>query len=300
MNNEQLSITKKRYLKIRSLLSSVFGLFFLSCILFLVSNVFAQNSRPGRIISLSPAVSRQLFILGMEDEVIGVTTYCDVEQFSNKERIGTFLDVNLERIIAMKPDLIIATNLTDKKIIQKLSDLDINVAVFDEAGNFENLCDQFLGLAQLVGRAELGEKLVDEAKKQISRLEETALNLPHPKVIVQIGSNPLWIATEDSLINDFIQTAGGINAGPPGRNGLVSREYVIRQDPDVILIIDMGMEGEKEKEIWSKFDTVNAVKQGRIYIIGAYGICSPTPLSFVETLKELFKILHKENDVLRD
>jgi len=264
-----------------------------SCILIIDLPLFAQNPHPQRIISLGPAITRQLSLLKAEDKIIGVTTYCDIE---GKDIIGTITDANLEKILLLKPDIVLATSLTNIKTIQKLKSLNINVAVFDEVKSFRQLCEQFLKLARLVNKGEFGSEIVSQAKEKVFELSIKNKDLPKRKVIVQIGANPLWIAAKDSLINDFIELSGGINAGPAGENGLVNREYVVRQNPDVIIIIEMGILEEKEMANWMKLETINAVKQKRIHMVDSYNMCSPTPSGFVETLEELSKLFHPETE----
>lgn len=262
-----------------------------SCVLVINSSLFSQDSNPQRIISLGPVITRQLSLLKAEDKIIGVTTYCEIE---GKDIIGTIMEANIEKILMLKPDIVLATNLTNIKTIQRLKNLKINVAVFDEVKSFQQLCEQFLQLARLVNKEEIGSEIVSKAQEKLSILSQRSKKLPKQKVVVQIGANPLWIATKNSLINDFIELAGGINIGPAGENGLVSREYIVRQNPDAIIIIEMGILAEEEKANWMKLETINAVKQKRIHIVDSYDICSPTPLSFVETLEEISRILHPE------
>ena len=258
------------------------------------SSLFAQDTNPERIVSLGPAITRQLYLLGVEDKIVGVTTYCNIPQLENKEKIGTVMEADLEKIVMLKPDLVIATALTNPKTIQKLKNLDIRVIVFDEIKDFSQLCEQFLNLARLVNREQVGQKIIFAVEENMADLQKKIKNLSKPKVIVQIGANPLWVATKSSLIDDFIELAGGINIGPAGENGLISREYVLNQNPDVIIIIEMGILAEKEKEIWTKFETINAVVNKRIHIIDSYEVCSPTPLSFVETLEKISRLLYPE------
>ena len=115
-------------------------------------------------------------------------------------------------------------------------------------------------------------------------------------MLVQIGAKPLWVATKDSFINDFIKLAGGINIGPSGESGLYSREKVLEQNPDVIIVVTMGIVGEEEKKIWQKYKTLNAAKNNRIHIVDSYKVCSPTPVSFVEVLEEIVGLIHAKDE----
>ena len=251
--------------------------------------LFAQNT-PQRIVSLGPAVSRQLSLLGVEDKIVGVTRYCKIP----KEIIGTVIKAHIEKIVMLRPHLVIATPLTNPKDIQKLKALGINVIIFEEAKSFLELCEQFLKMARIVEREEFAKEILEIAKKRISSIQKKLKDLSRPTVIVQIGARPLWVATRDSFINDFIELAGGVNIGPPGRSGLVSREYVVRGSPHVIIIVAMGFKGEEEKRRWKRFKTIEAVKNKRIYIVDPYELCSPTPASFPQTVEEISKLLHPD------
>ena len=293
MSNYQLSLPKK--VGGQAILNLRFRIYFIAvfCVFAGCSALFAQNAGYQRIISLGPAITRQISLLEAEDKVIGVTAYC---QIKDKEIVGTITNTNIEKTLLLKPDMVLATRLTNIKTIQRLKKLGINVAVFDEVKSFSQLCKDFLRLARIVGKEKLGNKIISDANEKVFELSLKNRDLPKKKVIVQIGASPLWVAAKNSLISEFIKLAGGINAGPAGENGLVGREYVVRQNPDVIIIIEMGMLAEEETEKWMKLDTINAVKQKKIYIFDSYDICSPTPLSFVKTLEELSEIFHSETE----
>ena len=95
---------------------------------------------------------------------------------------------------------------------------------------------------------------------------------------------------EDS--DDYIEYAGGINIAADAASGIYSREEVLKRNPQVIVIVTMGIAGEKEAETWKTFNTIEAVKNNRIYIVDSYTYCSPTPNGFVKGLKELVMLLH--------
>jgi len=268
-----------------------------TCILiFLLNSIligYANQVYPKRIISLGPSLTKELYLLGVEDRLIGCTIYAP-ECAKDKEKVGTVIDINLEKIIKLKPDLVLATSLTNPKQVEKLKKLKIKVVVFYQARSFQELCDQFLELAKLVGKEEKAKRIIKEAKEKVKSIRDKAKDLKRTKVFIQIGAKPLFTAGKNSFVNDFIEFAGGINIAKDTEFGIYSREKVLEKNPDVIIIVTMGIRGIKEKEIWQRYKNINAVKNKRIYIIDSYKICSPTPTSFVETLKELVKILHPE------
>ncbi|MDI6641785.1 MAG: ABC transporter substrate-binding protein, partial [Elusimicrobiota bacterium] len=275
-------------IKIRNLKFTIIIYF----LLLFCTDVFCH---PKRIISLGPAITEQLYLLGVGDKIIANTIYCtrppDAEK---KEKIGTVVEHNIEKITALKPDLVIASSLTNPKTLNKLRNLGIKTIQFSYAKNFNEVCAQFLELGKVVGKAKEAKSIIMKAKSRIDSIRRKTKKLPQVKVFIQIGAKPLFTAPKDTFVNDFIELAGGINIAKEANSGLYSREKVIEQNPDVIVITTMGIVGEEEKKIWKKYKTINAVKNDRIYIIDSYKLCSPTPVSFVETLQEILKILHKK------
>jgi iron complex transport system substrate-binding protein len=256
---------------------------------------FPEEKFPKRIISLGPVITEQLYLLGVQDNLVGCTKYCErPPEAKKKEKVGTVVDVDIEKIISLSPDLVLATSLTDPKDVEKLKNLGIKIVTFSYPKNFEEICQQFLKLGKIVGKENRAKEIIKEVKNEVGCIREKVKKLSKPKVIVQIGSNPLWVAIGDSFINDFIEFANGVNIAKGAKTGLYSREKIISQNPDIIIIAEMGLAGKSEKKIWEKYKTINAVKNKRIYIFDAYKLCSPTPLTFSKTLKEISKIFHPE------
>jgi len=275
----------KRYI-ILSILSLIilFGNF-----KFTLSSSFLQ-----RIISLGPYITEEIYLLGAQDKLVGCTIYCQrPSEAQKKEKVGTVIQINIEKILTLKPDLVIATSLTQKKDIEKLKNLGIRVIKFSSPKNFFEICSQFLELGKILGKYGLAKKIVQEVKDKVLEIKRKTKNLAKVKVFVEVGTNPLFTITKDSFLNDFIEFSGGINIAKDAKTGIYSREAVLKENPDVIIIATMGIIADKEKIIWGKYKNLEAVKNNRIYIMDAYKLCSPTPVSFLETLEELVKILHK-------
>lgn len=250
-----------------------------------------------KIISLGPSITEELYLLGAQDRIAGVTIHCrKPEQADEKEKVGTAVEINVERITVLKPDLVIATSMTSPKSIEKLRSLGIKVVVFCAAESFSRLCDQFLELGRLIGKEKEAQEILKRCRSEAEAVRKSVERLPKPKVIVQAGAKPLWVATRDSFINDFIEMSGGENLGPPGLNGHFSREKVLELNPDVIIITTMGIIGDDEKSLWQKYPSISAVKNNRIYIVDSDKFCSPTPVTFAKTLKETAVMLHPKDE----
>lgn len=256
--------------------------------------VYSEENYPQRIISLGPAITEGIYLLKAEEDLLANTIYCQKpKEAKNKVKVGTVIELNLEKIIALCPDLILATSLTNPKQVEKLRSLGLRIVVFPAAKSYLELCQEFIKLAELVGKRERAESLIEQAQKKVWSIREKTANLAKPKVFIQIGANPLYTVTGDSFINDYIEFAGGINIAKDAKTGIYSREKVLEINPDVIIIVTMGIT-EEEKRTWMKFKTLSAVKNNRVYVIDSYKISSPTPLSFAKTLEEITGILHPE------
>ena len=257
--------------------------------------VLAQNY-PRRIVSLGPSITEDIYLLGAGDRLVANTTYCMIPpEAAGKEKIGTITAVDIEKLLSLNPDMVLATPLTNPRTKDKIEKMGIKIVSSPLAKNFDELCMQFAELGKLIGRGKEARKIIETARKKTDSIRAVVRKLPRTKVFIQVGSRPLFTMTRDSFVNDFIERAGGINIAFDAKSGLYSREKVIEQDPDVILIMEMGIAGEEEKKIWLRYDTLSAVKNSKIFFIDAYKIGSPTPVSFIRTLEELTRMLHPEN-----
>jgi len=253
----------------------------------------AAGLSPRRIISLGPTITEKLYLLGAQDRLVGVTTYCErPPEARAKEKVGNVTQVNMEKIVELKPDLVVATSLTERRAVLGLKRLGIRVIVFNEPRSYEEMNRQFLELGRIVGREREAEGIVRAAERRVDVIKKRVRGLPRPKVFIQLGAKPLFAATKDSFVNDFIELAGGTNIAREAKTGFVSREEVLRQDPDIIIIVGMDAAAGNEKEGWQKFHALRAVRNDKIFVMDPYRICSPTPQTFVDALEEMVKALH--------
>jgi iron complex transport system substrate-binding protein len=268
--------------------------FVLGTVLILFSTV-EGHGYPQRIVSLGTSVTEELYLLGLGECIVGNTVYCNrPEEAKKKEKVGTVVNISVEKIVSLRPDLVFATSLTDRRQLQKLKELKLNVIEIPAERNFQDICANFLKIGSLVGKYAEAKNLVQEAQARVNSLREKIAKFSSPRVMAQLGANPLFVATQEYFIHDFIEMAGGVNIAKDALTGQYSREEVLRQNPDIILIVTMGITGEQEKETWGKYLSLNAVKNRRIYIIDSDKFCSVTPVSFAETLEEMVKLLHPQ------
>lgn len=256
-----------------------------------------------RIISLAPSITEQLYSLDVEQKIVGVTTFCThPAEAKTKEKIGTYLEPNLEKIVALRPSVVLATESQKKETIKKLKDLGIKIFVFKEGKTFKEITEQFLQLAKIIDEEKGAKRIITSAEKKIKKIIARDKNFFSPKVFLQLGSEPLVTAGKDTFLNEMVGLVGGINVAANLDSGVnrsgshqgyfrINREKVIREDPDVILIVSMGGTTEKELKAWLKFKNLKAVREKKIYILDADKICRPTVTCFLEGLETVSKLL---------
>jgi len=247
-----------------------------------------------KIISLSPAITKEIFLLGSQKYLVGCSSYAVLPKWFKLKRVGSVTNANIEEIIRLKPNYVFASGILNPRTVKKMRSLGIDVVVFDYPKSFKQICDQFVELGSYLGKRGEALKIVRKAEIEVMNIYYATKGLGKVKVFVEIGTHPLFTANRDSFINDFIRFAGGINIAADSKSGLYSVEEVLRKNPDAIIISQMGFNGYLEKERWGKFKFLGAVKNKKILILSGPSLCSPTPLSFVKTLKKIAHFLHPE------
>ncbi|HRZ87565.1 MAG TPA: helical backbone metal receptor [bacterium] len=255
----------------------------------------AENNAPARIVCLSPHITEEIFMLGAQERLVGCTTYCvKPDEALRKEKVGAIVDVNLEKIVSLRPDVVLATGLTDPRALKSMRTLGIAVELFYQPKNLDELCGEMARVGKLVGKEQEAQRIVEDVRAKVDRLGAELQGKEKVSVFVEVGAKPLVTVSEDSYINDLVNRAGGVNIAGGGRTGIYSREAVITKNPEVIIIITMGILAEQEKAQWMKARTLRAARNGRVHLVDAYTIGSLTPVSFVESLEEFVRLLHPD------
>ena len=249
-----------------------------------------------RIVSLGPINTENLFLMGAGDLLVGCTTYCTRPAAAKqKEKIGTVLQPDIEKIISLEPDLILATGLTSPQQVAQFTRLGIEVVHFREPRSFAEICDNFLLMGRLTGHLPQAERLVDTARKQVEAIRHRVAALPKQKVFMQIGADPLFAAVGDTFTSDYLTFSGGINIAGGETGGQYDYERVLAHDPDIILVVVMGGENGmagQERRKWLNYRALTAAKNRRVHVIDPDLLCSPTPVSFVRGLALVAELLH--------
>ena len=199
---------------------------------------------PQRIISLAPSNTEILFALGLADRVVAVTDYCNYPKAAQeKPKVGGFSTVDIERVVEIQPDLILAANIHKEEVIPALERFDLTVVYLDPT-NLEEVLEAIMLVGQYTGEEDKASQLVTDMMSRIEAITNKTANLTDaqkPRVFSIIWHDPL-MSVGMGLRHDLILQAGGINIIEEldEEYPSVSLEWVIDKNPEVI-IAGVGM-----------------------------------------------------------
>jgi len=263
------------------------------CLLFLLLLTFAPNALaapPRRIVSLSPGTTEMLFALGLGRFVVGDTVYCDYPAAARTvAKIGD-VNTSYEKVLALRPDLIVADAVANSRAITRLKQLRQPVFAVRPA----SLAGVESSLRQLGARTgtEAQAAWVIAGMESKAHLAARLASLdprPRPRVLIVVQITPLWTAGAGTFLDDLVTRAGGINVGRsvPGY-GAFSKERLLAQPPDVILG-DASVQAVFRAD--PLFRRLPAVRQGRFYALPVDLTSRPGP-RLAEGLLLMAKALH--------
>jgi iron complex transport system substrate-binding protein len=231
------------------------------------------DAKPGRVVSLSPAVTEILFAVGAGAQVAGVTEYCNYPpEAAARAKVGGFsgITVNVEQIALLKSDLVILSADMHQRIIELLDRLQVKSFAV-EPRNFEEVFRTIGIVGQLTGNTPEADRVVAEMKVKLARAGERSRGRERPAIFWELSSEPLMSAGKDTFISEAIRLAGGRNVFDD-MNGLwpaVSQEQLILRQPEWILAGDMlGKSVDpavyRRRPGWSR---IPAVRSGSIAVV---------------------------------
>jgi iron complex transport system substrate-binding protein len=250
---------------------------------------------PRRLLSLAPNITEIVYALGLGDELVGDTDYCDFPtQAKNKPHVGTMVNPSLERVVALKPDLALGTPEANRReTADQLERLGIplyGVTASTLAGTLASIED----LGKILGRAAEAKSLVAQMQARIDRVQKRIEGQPKPKVLFLVWYRPLITVGPNTFIADVIRAAGGIpiEENLKGEWPRLTLEELLPQNPAVILLPNSESFSPSLEEFRSLpgWRDLRAVKERRMYFVSE-AIERPGP-RLVDVLEELAGILH--------
>ena len=250
---------------------------------------------PQRLISLAPSITETLYALGLGDRIVGDTTYCDYPpQARLKPHVGALLNPSLEKIVALKPDLVLGS--ADSNRIETADQLErLGIPLYGlKAHSVKDTLSSIEDLGRVLGQEARARQLVTSLNHRVEAVQGRVANLPRPKVLFVVWYQPLITAGQHSFIADAIRIAGGdsiaddLSADWPR----LSLEEALHRDPDIILFSKSDSFAPALDEFqnlpgWKEF---RAVKNHRLYFVSDT-INRPSP-RLIDALEEVAQILH--------
>jgi len=244
-----------------------------------------------RIVSMAPNITEMLFLLGLDNEIVGVTDFCNYPDLAkSKTMIGGYYNPNIEVILSLSPDLIVATpDGYSKERIARLEQSGIAIFLVNPL-TIDGVLDSITLLGKVTGKEQKANQEVENMRLWITRIKNEVAKIPENKrvkVFYEIGEDPLVTVGPGNFVNDLIETAGGINDAPSPWP-VYSVEAVIMKNPDIILTAPPTMVSSKEHQEtkWDKYRTISAVKHNNIYYIDPDILLRPGP-RIIEGLAQL-------------
>lgn len=241
-----------------------------------------------RIISLTPSHTEILYALGLEDQVVGITKYCDYPpETASKLKVGES-NVSLEKVIALKPDLVLAHSFLNDTETRRLKSLGVKVLDTDPK-TFADVIADIRRIGEATGASRQAEKLAGSMEKAAKAIKAKTPGGRKIKTLVVIQPSPLWVAGPETFVDEMINCTNGENIAHDAKSGfnLFSSETAFARNPDVIIVTRPEDKAYFEKSsIWKK---TTAVRSGNVTVIDPDLILRPGP-RLVQGLEKLSAI----------
>lgn len=264
--------------------------------------VHANSVQATRIISLVPALTEMVFAIGAGDRVIAVSSYDDYPlQVRTLPKVGALIDPDVERIIALRPDLVLLYG-SQTDLITQLSRASIPYFAYRHGG-LAAVTATIRSLGQRTGHTQQADALASDIDRRLTTLRQRAAALVTPRTLLVFGREGgslrnIYASGGRGFLHDILEAAGGVNvfADVPTESVQASSEMILSRAPDVIIEIrstDIPSEPQRAAEIatWKLLASVPAVRRGRIYLLSGRAIGVPGP-RVAESAEQMAALLH--------
>ncbi len=253
---------------------------------------------PQRLVTMAASLTEMVFALGLGSRLVGVEQFSDYPPAARKlPKIGSYITPDLERIVALRPDLCLAIkDGNPRQVVDRLQTLGIPVYVVDPR-NLPGVIATLKTIGHLLGAGVKADALAAALSRRYQRIKDLAARVRHrPRVFFQIGLSPIVSAGSHTFLDELITTAGGLNlAAGQTPYPRFSREQVLALQPEVIIITSMARGGafEQVKAGWERWQNLPAARNHRIFLVDSDLVDRPSP-RLLNGLELLFRLIHPE------
>jgi iron complex transport system substrate-binding protein len=263
----------------------------------------AGDKRPGRIISLVPAVTEMLFAIGAAPQVIAVSSFDRYPpEVAKLQRVGALMDPDLEKILSLRPDLVVVYG-SQTELREQLHRAGIATFLYTHAG-LPDVTATMRQLGHRTGREPDAERAAARIEARLMEIRRRVADRQRPTSMIVFGREAralrgIYASGGVGFLHDMLETAGGTNvfADVKRENVQASTELIIARRPDTILelrIVPLDVPAMRaELQAWKVLASVPAVRNGRVHIIADEKMVVPGP-RVAEATELLSRALHPE------
>ena len=253
-----------------------------------------ENKKYNRIVVLDPATVEMIYMLGAEDKIVGVANLerskvWPEEKVAKLESVGTFIKPSLERIITLKPDLVITSALTDDNLNNGLKSNNIESKRI-QANSIEEIFTNFLEVAKMLGKENKANKIIAEKKAKLEEIKK--MSTINKKGLFVMSASPLMVFGNDNLPNDIMKLLNikNIAENQKGRNPIVTPEFIMKENPDII--ITLLPNPAQIVATNPQLKNVNAIKNNKFIVVNSSQILRGSPRT-IDQIEEIAKAVTK-------
>ncbi|MBW9170302.1 ABC transporter substrate-binding protein [Clostridium estertheticum] len=253
------------------------------------------EKEPKRIIAIAPNITEGIYALGKGTSLVGRSDYDNYPVKANKlTSVGDLLKPNIEKIVELKPDVVIASTHFDKNVIKKLEELNIKVIVLYGEENFTGVYDTMSKLGQIVNASDKALSIISAMQKKVADVTKKVKGAKKPTVyyVAGFGKSGDFTAGKDTFIGNMIDMAGGENAAKDVVGWKYSVEKLVEKNPDV-LICSKLYNSKKGIEATNGYKDLKAVKSGKLLEVDENIITRQGP-RLADGLEAIAKLIHPE------
>jgi len=254
---------------------------------------------PERIVCLTEETTETLYLLGEERRIVGISGYTvrPPQARRDKPRVSAFLSAKIDKILALRPDLVIGFSDLQADIARELAKAGLNVAIFNQR-SVDEILSMILTLSAMVGAAHKGERLIEQLDNGLESIKLAAQRLPRrPRVYFEEWDEPMISAIR--WVSELVEIAGGedifsslsCSQAASGRT-IADPSEVVRRAPDVILGSWCGKKFRPERVAERPgWDAIPAVRDGQLHEIKSADILQPGPAALTDGVRRIHEIL---------
>ena len=253
-----------------------------------------ENKKYNRIVVLDPATVEMIYMLGAEDKIVGVANLerskvWPEEKVAKLESVGTFIKPSLEKIIALKPDLVITSALTDDNLNNGLKSNNIEAKRI-QANSIEEIFTNFMEVAKMLGKENEANKIIAEKRAKLEEIKKMAAI--NKKGLFVMSASPLMVFGNDNLPNDIMKLLNikNIAENQKGRNPIVTPEFIMKENPDII--ITLLPNPAQIVATNPQLKNVNAIKNNKFIVVNSSQILRGSPRT-IDQIEEIAKAVTK-------